>query len=171
MLVTGGGSGIGRALAQRWHAAGNRVIAAGRRRAALDATATDHAGMQVRELDIADPHAVAAFVRDLLDAFPDFNVLVNNAGAYAGEDPRRKRDLADAERMIVTNVLGPIRLNDALIEHLRTQPDAAILNVSSGKAFVPYFVPYPAAPTYSASKAGCIPTPPRCGRCCRDRSR
>ncbi|WP_345780256.1 SDR family oxidoreductase [Xanthomonas prunicola] len=104
----------------------------------------------MRELDIADPHAVAAFVRDLLDAFPDFNVLVNNAGAYAGEDPRRKRNLADAERMIVTNVLGPIRLTDALIEHLRTQPDAAILNVSSGTAFVPY----PAAPTYSASKAG-----------------
>ncbi|KLD71316.1 SDR family oxidoreductase [Xanthomonas pisi] len=149
ILVTGGGSGIGRALAQRWHAAGNRVIVVGRRRAALDATATDHAGMQVRELDIADPHAVAAFVRDLLDAFPDLNVLVNNAGAYAGEDPRRKRDLADAERMIVTNVLGPIRLTDALIEHLRTQPDAAILNVSSGTAFVPY----PAAPTYSASKA------------------
>ncbi|AZR23153.1 oxidoreductase [Xanthomonas vasicola] len=149
ILVTGGGSGIGRALAQRWHAAGNRVIVAGRRRTALEGTAAGHAGMQVRTLDIDDADAVQAFARELIEAFPNLNVLVNNAGTYASEDPRRQRGLADAERMLLTNVLGPIRLIDALIEHLRAQPDAALLNVSSGTAFVPY----PAAPTYSASKA------------------
>ncbi|KAB7764848.1 SDR family oxidoreductase [Xanthomonas maliensis] len=149
ILVTGGGSGIGRALAQRWHDAGNRVIVAGRRREALEETAAGRAGIAVRTLDIADAGAIASFAQDVIDSYPGLNVLVNNAGIYASENPRHRRDLADAERMITTNVLGPVRLTDALIEHLGAQAEAAIVNVSSGLAFVPY----PAAPTYSASKA------------------
>jgi uncharacterized oxidoreductase len=77
------------------------------------------------------------------------NVLVNNAGVYNAEKITARRDLADAEHMVTTNILGPIRMTNAFIDHLGTQSDAAIINVSSGLAFVPY----PAAPTYSATKA------------------
>ena len=95
------------------------------------------------------PHAVEAFARQVLAQHPALNVLVNNASVYSGEKIASQRDLADAGRMIATNLLGPIRMTDAFIDHLRAQADAAIVNVSSGLAFVPY----PAAPTYSATKA------------------
>lgn len=149
ILVTGGGSGIGRALAQRWHDAGNHVIVTGRRRDMLTETARGRAGIFVHELDISDADGIETAAAAILTLFPDLNVLVNNAGTYNGENPRRKRDLKDAERMVVTNVLGPIRLINALVDHLSAQKDACIINVSSGTAFVPY----PASPTYSASKA------------------
>jgi len=149
ILVTGGGSGIGRALAKRWHDAGNRVIVTGRRRDMLEETAHGRAGIFIHELDISDANAIETAAGEIVATYPDLNVLVNNAGTYNGENPRRRRDLADAERMIVTNVLGPIRMTNALIDHLSAQNDASIINVSSGTAFVPY----PASPTYSASKA------------------
>ncbi|WP_283196347.1 SDR family NAD(P)-dependent oxidoreductase [Rhizobium sp. AN80A] len=149
ILVTGGGSGIGRALAQRWHDAGNQVIVTGRRRDMLEETIRGRHDMVLRELDIDEPDAIEIACGEITASFPDLNVLVNNAGIYSAENPRRKRDLKDAESMIVTNVLGPIRLTNALIDHLAARKDAAILNISSGTAFVPY----PASPTYSATKA------------------
>lgn len=149
ILVTGGGSGIGRALAQRWHDAGNRVIVTGRRLDALNETAQGRTGVFTHQMDINDAGAIETAVQEILSAHPELNVLVNNAGTYSAENPTRKRDLTDAEGMIVTNVLGPIRVTNALIDHLGVQQDAVIINVSSGTGFVPY----PASPTYSASKA------------------
>ncbi|ODT87027.1 MAG: oxidoreductase [Sphingobium sp. SCN 64-10] len=149
ILVTGGGSGIGRALAQRWHALGNRVIVAGRRRAALEETIGARDNMAALELDMDDPAAIRAFAGRLLAEHPDVNVLVNNAGIMRDEDVTMARDLGDAEATIITNLLGPIRLIDALVDHLRGRPDAAIVNTTSGLAFVPL----KRAPTYSATKA------------------
>lgn len=149
ILVTGGGSGIGQALAHRWHDAGNHVIITGRRQGALDAAIAGRARMSAYVLDVTQDGAVDAFARQVVAAHPGLNVLVNNAGVFSPETVTAQRDLADTERMIATNILGPIRMANALIDHLRTQPDAAIINVSSGLAFVPY----PASPTYSATKA------------------
>lgn len=149
ILVTGGGSGIGQALAQRWHDAGNHVIVTGRRAAPLQETIAGRARMAAYVLDVTDQMAVDAFVATLLAEHPGLNVLVNNAGIYHAEKIDARRDLAGAEDMVATNVLGPIRVTNALIAHLGAQPDAALINVSSGLAFVPY----PAAPTYSATKA------------------
>jgi uncharacterized oxidoreductase len=149
ILITGGGSGMGRAFAHRWHDSGNRVIVTGRRRDMLDETAHGRPNTFVYELDITDADAIAAVAEEITTAHPDLNVLVNNAGTYNAENPTRKRNMADAERMIVTNVLGPIHLTNALIDHLTKQKDAVIINVSSGTGFVPY----PASPTYSATKA------------------
>lgn len=150
ILVTGGGSGIGLALAQRWHDACNTVIVAGRRRDALAAAVAGRENMHAIALDIDDAAAVDAFAREVTGAFPALNVLVNNAGIMRYEDfgPHR-RDLGDAEATITTNLLGPIRLTNALIEQLASQPDAAIVNVTSGLAFVPLAF----TPTYSATKA------------------
>lgn len=149
ILITGGASGIGRELAERFHAQGNQVIIAGRRRAQLEAVTAAHPGMVGYALDVADRSAVETFAAAVIAAHPDLNVLVNNAGIMAAEDLTGSRDLADAEAAITTNLLGPIRLTNALIDHLLTKPDAAIVNVSSGLAFVPLV----STPTYAATKA------------------
>lgn len=149
ILVSGGGSGIGLALAQRWHDAGNTVIVTGRNAAKLDGAVAGRANMHAMTLDVTDAAAIAAFAAEVTAQFPALNVLVNNAGVMMYEDATAKRDLADAETTVVTNILGPIRLTDALVDHLMAQADSAIVNVTSGLAFVPL----PKAPTYSASKA------------------
>lgn len=149
ILVTGGGSGIGKALAHRFHDLGNTVIVTGRRRAALEDAIAGRPRMHAVPLDIEDADAIAAFARRIVVEHPDLNVLINNAGIMRAEALDRPRDLADAEATIATNLLGPIRLIDALIGHLIDRPDAALINVSSGLAFVPLT----ATPTYCATKA------------------
>lgn len=149
ILVSGGGSGIGLALAQRWHDAGNTVIITGRNAAKLDGAVAGRANMHAMTLDVTDAAAIAAFAAEIIAKFPALNILVNNAGVMMYEDATAKRDLADAETTVTTNILGPIRLTDALVDHLAAQAGSAIINVTSGLAFVPF----PKAPTYSASKA------------------
>ncbi|WP_338504715.1 SDR family oxidoreductase [Sphingomonas kaistensis] len=150
ILLTGGGSGIGRALAQRWHDAGNKVVVAGRRTDTLQATADGREGIAVEQLDVDDVNGLRNNVAGILERHPEINVLVNNAGIMRFEKLDGARDLADAESTIATNLLGPIRLIDALIDHLLGRQDAAIVNVTSGLAFVPLVT----TPTYSATKAG-----------------
>lgn len=149
ILLSGGGSGIGLALAQRWHDAGNVVIVTGRNAAKLEAAVAGRANLHAMPLDVTDPDAIAAFAKDVTTRFPALNILVNNAGIMPFEALDARRGLTDAETTIATNLLGPIRLIDALVDHLTTRADGAIVNVSSGLAFVPL----PKAPTYSATKA------------------
>lgn len=150
ILITGGGTGIGEALAHRFHDLGNTVIIAGRRLETLKKAVGDRPRMHALTLDMDDPANVAAFAGKLVKDFPAVNVLVNSAGIMRMEPGLDKyRDLSDAEASVTSNLLGPIRLTNALIEHLTRQPDAAIVNVSSGLAFVPLVI----APTYSAIKA------------------
>lgn len=150
ILVTGGGSGIGRKLAEAFHALGNRVVVAGRRRQALDEVTAANPGMASAVLDVADPAAVRAFAARVGADHPGLNVLINNAGVFAREDLRgQPADLADAEAMVTTNLLGPIRLTAALLPLLQRQPRSAVVNVTSGLAFVPRAD----APTYCATKA------------------
>ena len=150
ILITGGGSGIGRGLAEALHALGNQVVIAGRRQQALDETAAANPGMKALQLDVEDPAAIRAFAAQVAADFPALNVLFNNAGIMRAENLLAQQDdLADAEAMVATNLLGPIRLTAALLPHLRQQPHAAIMNVSSGLAFVPLAF----TPTYCATKA------------------
>ena len=149
ILITGGGSGIGRGLAHRFHDLGNTVIVAGRRQDALDEATAGRENMIGVTLDVESAEAVADFARRLAADHPALNVLINNAGVMKFEALDRARDLADAEATISTNLLGPIRLTNALIDHLAARADAAIVNVTSGLAFVPMID----AATYSATKA------------------
>ncbi|WP_180902531.1 SDR family oxidoreductase [Martelella soudanensis] len=150
ILITGGGTGIGEALAHRFHDLGNTVIIAGRRLETLEKAIGDRPNIHALTLDQNDPASIAAFAEKLIADFPGLNVLFNNAGIMRMEGPLDKvRDLADAEASVTSNLLGPIRLTNALIEHLGRQSDAVIINVSSGLAFVPLVI----APTYSAIKA------------------
>jgi uncharacterized oxidoreductase len=150
ILITGGGSGIGRRLAEEFHALGNTVIIAGRRRAALDEVTAANPGMASAVLDVADGDAIRAFAVQIAHDHPDLNVLINNAGVMFAETfTAQQDDLADAEATVATNLLGPIRLTTALLPHLLRQAQSAIVNVSSGLAFVPLT----STPTYSATKA------------------
>jgi len=149
ILMTGGGSGIGEALAHRFHDRGNTVIIVGRRQEALQRAADGRDRIHTMTLDVEDAAAVDGFAKQVVTAFPALNVLFNNAGIMKFEDLTGRRDLADAEASLAINILGPIRLTNALIDHLTGQPDSAIVTVTSGLAYVPLV----AAPTYSATKA------------------
>lgn len=149
ILITGGGSGIGEALAHRLHDRGNKVIVAGRRRDSLERAIAGRANMAAMTIDVDSADGVEDFARRVITDHPDLNVLVNNAGIMRYESIEARRDLGDAEATITTNLLGPIRLIDALVDHLTGKRDAAIVNVTSGLAFVPLV----ATPTYSATKA------------------
>jgi uncharacterized oxidoreductase len=148
ILITGGGSGIGRGLAEAFHALGNRVVIAGRRRDVLAAVAEANPGMAWMELDITDKDGIVAFADRVLAAHPSLNVLINNSGIMRVEKVIAG-GLEDAEAVVATNLLGPIRLTAALLPAISKQPYSAVMNVSSGLGFVPLaFVP-----TYCATKA------------------
>jgi uncharacterized oxidoreductase len=150
ILVTGGGTGIGRGLAEAFHNLGNKVIVTGRRKSALDATIAANPGMDAMTLDVADPQSIAAFATNVAGLHPDLNVVIHNAGIMRPENLLATPvEIADAEATIATNLLGPIRLTAALLPHLRAQKSAAIMTVSSGLAFLPLAM----TPTYSATKA------------------
>lgn len=150
ILLTGGGTGIGRGLAEGLHAAGNQVIITGRRKGPLEETAAANPGMKFFTLDVEDRTAIRAFAGRLASEFPGLNVLINNAGIMRSENLRKQQDdLADAEAIVSTNLLGPIRLTAALLPILSKQPQSTIMTVSSGLAFVPLAF----TPTYCATKA------------------
>ena len=150
VFIPGSTSGIGLALALELQAKGNTVIIGGRRADVLEKIAAEHPGLGTVRIDTADPASIAAAAQEVLTRYPDLNVLVAMAGIMSIEDWRRPESfLASAESVITTNVLGPIRLIAAFIEHLQTRPDATIVTVSSGLAFTPLRV----TPSYNASKA------------------
>ena len=148
IFIPGATSGIGLALALRLQSAGNTVIVGGRRTDLLGRLASEH-GLGCEEIDITDPASILAARDRVLGRHPDLNVLVLMAGVMASEDVRGAGFLADAERVVATNILGPLRLVAAFVEHLQTRPDATLVTVSSGLAHVPLAI----TPTYNGSKA------------------
>jgi uncharacterized oxidoreductase len=148
ILVTGGGTGIGRGLAESLHQLGNQVIIAGRRLEPLLAVAEASPGIRYLSLDQGDAADIRRFAIELSDKYPELNVIVNNAGIQRVEDLTSPGPGA-AEQTIAINLLGPIRLTAALLQLLLGKPHAAILNVTSGLAFMPSAL----TPTYCASKA------------------
>jgi uncharacterized oxidoreductase len=148
ILITGGGSGIGRALAEAFHALGNHVIIAGRRKNVLEATVAANPGMKAEVLDIESSAAINAFAERIKAAYPKLNAVIHSAGIMRPESLLTGA-LDDAEAMITTNLLGPIRLTAALLPQLMTQSHATIMTVSSGLAFLPLAM----TPTYCATKA------------------
>ena len=149
IFVTGGGTGIGRGLAEALHKLGNKVIISGRRKKHLDATTKVNPGMDFVELDISDSANIAIVAKKLIADYPTLNVLINNAGIMLVDDAAGEIDDQLLTSTITTNLLGPIRLTSALIEHLKKQAKSTIIYNTSALAFVPLAL----TAVYSATKA------------------
>lgn len=150
VFIPGATSGIGLAIAVALHSRGNTVIVGGRRAELLERIAQEHPGIDTVLIDTTDPESVRSAAADVIVAHPELNVLVAMAGIMRVEDWHTPSGfLASAEATVTTNLLGPIRLIAAFVDHLRSTPDATIVTVSSGLAFAPLA----ATPTYNATKA------------------
>ena len=149
ILITGGGSGIGRSLAEALHHRKNQVIIAGRRKDRLTEVAKANPGMAWTELDIEDPTSISAVAKKLTAEYPKLNVLMNNAGVMHIDDVSAPIDDKLLVSTLTTNLMGPIRMTGALIEHLKRQPYAAVINTSSVLGFVPMAI----SAVYSSTKA------------------
>jgi uncharacterized oxidoreductase len=149
VLITGGTSGIGFELATQLLGRGNTVIVTGRDQERLDAARRSLPGIHAFKSDVSDPAAIASLRDRVLAEFPGLDTLVNNAGIMRNLNVNQDRDLSDVTREIEINLSGPIRMIQSFLPHLKTREGALIVNISSGLAFVPFS----AAPVYSATKA------------------
>jgi uncharacterized oxidoreductase len=150
ILITGGSSGIGRALAEAFHKLGNHVIVTGRRKALLDELIAANPGMSASVLDVQNISTLRAFAASTLHQYPKLNVLINNAGIMKPENLADGSDnAATIDSTIATNLTAPLHLTAALLPHFRKQAHATVMTVTSGLAFMPLAL----TPTYCATKA------------------
>jgi uncharacterized oxidoreductase len=151
ILITGGTGGIGSELARRLSGLGNVVIVTGRNQAALDAARQRMPSLRTIQSDAADAEAIVRLYDQVVRDFPRLNVVINNAGIMRKINVQRfEGDLRDVTSEIDVDLSGPIRMVMQFLPHLLKQPNGAIINVSSGLAFVPFAI----SPVYSAAKAG-----------------
>jgi len=150
ILITGGTSGIGRALGEAFYRLGNCVIVTGRRQALLDEITAAHPGMYGFSLDLQNAEAIDVFAAQIQRDFPALNVLINNAGISLPEDLTADAiDVSVTRALLQTDVMSVLQLTQALLPALRSQPASVLMATSSALAFVPLA----AFPTYCASKA------------------
>ena len=149
VLITGGASGIGLAIGQRFLAAGSKVILAGRRLDKLTEARSAHPEMEIIQADVGDANQRIQLIEDVTARFPDLNVLVNNAGIQRRLDLTRPEPFDATRSEISINLEGPVHLSMLALPHLMKKKKAAVVQVTSGLAFTPLaFVP-----VYSATKA------------------
>src|ERR1700740_1989856 len=149
--ITGGGSGIGYELTKQLTALGNTILITGRDQAKMDRAKAAFPKIHTFRSDVSDPKAIAALYETVTKQFPELNILINNAGIMREINVHDKAgSLEDITQEVEINLNGPIRMVKQFLPHLKTKSEAAIINVSSGLAFVPV----PISPVYCATKAG-----------------
>ena len=159
ILITGGTSGIGFEFAAQLLKLGNTVTITGRDQSRLEEAQRKLPGILTFQSDVSDPKAIPVLFEAVIKKFPALNVLINNAGImrkinFQGTGNDTANGLEDISREIETNLIGPVRMAKQLLPHLKTQKVAAIVNVSSGLAFVPF----PIARSIALPKQVCIPS-------------
>jgi len=151
ILITGGAGGIGYELTRQLTALGNTILITGRDQAKMDRAKAVFPKLHTFRSDVSDPQAITTLHEEVTKQFPELNILINNAGIMRKINVHDKAGgLDDITREIEINLSGPIRMVKQFLPHLKTKSEAAILNVSSGLAFVPL----PISPVYCATKAG-----------------
>lgn len=149
ILITGGTSGIGRGLAERLSDLGNTVIICGRRQSLLDAIAANNARIVTRLCDISDERQRQELADWASANYPNLNILINNAGIQLANDLTHAVDVRLIRGELEVNFVAPVHLSSLVVQQLQSRENAAIVNISSGLAFVPIAM----LPVYSASKA------------------
>jgi uncharacterized oxidoreductase len=151
VLVTGGAQGIGLAIAKEFLNDNNNVMICGRNLEKLQKAQSENAGLEITQCDVIDPDQVKQLAATVKEKWGHINVVINNAGVYQSYNFQKNNQPFNVhEQIIDINFHGPIRLINEFLPLLKTQKEAAIINVSSGLAYVPFGE----APVYSASKAG-----------------
>lgn len=150
VLITGGATGIGFALAKRFWSARSKVIICGRREEQLAAAERELPGLVSIPCDVSHEAERTRLAERVLREYPEVDVLVNNAGIQNRPPPvTEEQDWTIYEREISTNLTAPIHLSMLFVKHLAGKPEAALINVTSGLAFSPISF----MPTYCATKA------------------
>ncbi len=150
ILITGGSAGIGLSFAKELLEKGNTVIICGRNENRLNLAKQAHPKLHTIACDVSDELAIQTMVEKVIQDFPNLNMLINNAGLMHIHDvAKNSLALKHQKDEIQTNFFGVVALCDALIPHFQKQKQAAIVNVSSGLAYMPFL----AAPVYTATKA------------------
>lgn len=147
ILITGGGSGIGLALAEEFKKLGNEVIVAGRSKDKLETAAKK--GLRTFTVDMTSEKSIHELAQNVIREFPNLSVVIHNAGIMKNENLIKGNHHGVAKETVETNLLGPMYLTDALLPHFLKQPSATIMTVTSGLAYAPLNM----TPTYSATKA------------------
>jgi uncharacterized oxidoreductase len=152
ILITGGASGIGLEFVKQLTRQGvAKIIITGRDTVKLEEAKKQFPHIHIFQSDVSNPQDVVQLHSEITKQFPTLNILINNAGIMRNIDLQdTSMDLEDITREIETNLSGTIRMVHQFLPHLKKQKSAAIINVSSGLAFLPF----PVAPVYSATKAG-----------------
>ena len=150
ILITGGTSGIGFEMAKQLIARRNTVIITGRDSQKLQEAKSILSGVHTLQSDASKAEDVQNLCQRIAAEFPACDTLFNNAGIMRNLNMNEPRSLTDVTQEIELNLNGPIRMVQAFLPHLKSKPNALIVNVSSGLAFVPF----PLSPIYSATKAG-----------------
>jgi uncharacterized oxidoreductase len=150
ILITGGTSGIGFEMAKQLIALRNTVLITGRDRQKLDDAKGALPGVHAFLSDASKPEDIQSLRQQVTAEFPACDTLINNAGIMRNLDMNQPRSLTDVTRELDTNLSGPVQMAQEFLPHLKSRPNALIVNVSSGLAFVPF----PLSPIYSAAKAG-----------------
>ena len=151
ILITGGSKGIGLELATQFLKLGNTVIITGRNLNRLNEVKKKYPKLNIIQSDAGKPVDIKSLYEIVSKQFPKLNVLINNAGIMRKLNLNdTSLDLENINQEIAINLSGPIRMVNQFLPLLKLQQHAAIMNVSSGLAFVPF----PISPVYSAAKAG-----------------
>ena len=151
ILITGGTSGLGYEFASQLLALGNTIIITGRNQSKLDQAKKQLPEVHTFQSDVSDPKAIAELYTQVIKQFADLNILINNAGEMRKLNLHDTSiDLENITHEIEINLMGPIRMVQQFLPHLKTKKDAAILNVTSGLALIPF----PISPIYGATKSG-----------------
>lgn len=151
VLITGGTSGIGLEFVKQLTKQGAHIIVTGRNKEKLDQLKTQFPGIAVFKSNVGNPKDNETLRKQVIQQFPELSIIINNAGIMRHIDLHNpKYDFERIADEVEINLSGTIRMVHQFLPHLKTKRSAAIINVSSGLAFVPF----PLSPVYSASKAG-----------------